>query len=127
MKKIYYNNQGWVCNRYPYKIPMLNENQFIEVTDEVYNETLHCKSHFAWRVIDGQLKQEQYEQLTTEEIKENLRNQREFECFPFINRGTLWYDKLTNEQINELNQWYQAWLDVTATYVIPNKPAWLKK
>ena len=63
--------------------------------------------------------------LSNEQILMNLRNQREVECFPIINRGKLWYDNLTTEQIAELNKWYNAWLDVTETKVIPNKPNWL--
>ena len=123
MNKIYYNNQGWICKRHPYNLPIENENQFVEVTDEDYKETLHCQEHFAWRLVNGQLVQEQYEQPTEEEIKENLREQREYECFPIINRGQLWYSRLTSTQISELNIWYQAWLDVTITKIVPLKPA----
>lgn len=63
--------------------------------------------------------------LSDEQILMNLRNQREVECFPIINRGKLWYDTLTTEQVTELDEWYNAWLDVTKTKVIPNKPNWL--
>lgn len=63
--------------------------------------------------------------LSDEQILMNLRNQREAECFPIINRGKLWYDNLTTEQIAELNEWYNAWLDVTETKVIPTRPSWL--
>lgn len=55
----------------------------------------------------------------------NLRYQREKTCFPYINRGYLWYNKLTDEQKEELDSWYQAWLDVTDTKVIPEIPEWL--
>lgn len=62
----------------------------------------------------------------TEEDELNLlRLQREEECFPYINRGELWYDNLTQEQRIELSVWYQAWLDVTETKIIPTKPSWL--
>lgn len=68
--------------------------------------------------------------LTNEEIIEQLREQREIECFPIINRGQLWYNTLTTEQVNELNQWYMAWLDLPNNYntnkTIPQKPSWLK-
>lgn len=56
---------------------------------------------------------------------EYLRSQREKACFPYVNRGSLWYNKLTDEQKEELDAWYQAWLDVTDTRVIPEKPEWL--
>ena len=54
-----------------------------------------------------------------------LRRMREKYCFSVINRGKIWYDTLSNEQIAELKDWYQAWLDVTDTMVEPAKPAWL--
>ena len=55
----------------------------------------------------------------------NLRTKREKECFPYINRGYLWYNKLTKAQKSELETWYQSWLDVTETKSIPNAPDWL--
>lgn len=55
-----------------------------------------------------------------------LREQREVECFAIINRGVLWYNTLTEQQKLELDKWYKAWLDVTETMVIPEKPSWLK-
>ena len=55
-----------------------------------------------------------------------LRQQREAECFPIINRGELWYDTLTSEQRTELQSFYRAWLDVTETKVVPTKPSWIK-
>jgi len=54
-----------------------------------------------------------------------LRSKREKICFPYVNRGYLWYSKLTAEQKNELDVWYQAWLDVTETKTIPDTPTWL--
>lgn len=63
---------------------------------------------------------------TQEEIIEELRQRREQECFSIINRGSLWYATLTDEQVEELNKWYQNWLDCTETLEIPKKPEWLK-
>ena len=61
------------------------------------------------------------------EIKQiNLRTLRERDCFPIINRGQLWYQTLTEDQLIELNKWYKDWLDVTKTLVIPTKPSWLE-
>lgn len=58
-------------------------------------------------------------------IKNRLRVRRNKECFSVINRGKLWYDKLTSEQYNELKIWYNDWLDVTSTMIIPKKPTWI--
>ena len=67
---------------------------------------------------------------TQEQIDENiiieLRRDREEQCFPIINRGILWYNELTAEQLDELEKWYKDWLDVTITKIIPEKPSWIK-
>ena len=57
---------------------------------------------------------------------EMLRGYRNEVCFTIINRGKIWYDTLTEEQIEELRIWYNAWLDVTNTNIIPEKPEWLR-
>lgn len=64
------------------------------------------------------------EQLEQKQLAD-LRLKRETECFPIINRGQLWYDTLTAQQTEELNTWYQSWLNVTKTREVPNKPEWL--
>jgi hypothetical protein len=58
--------------------------------------------------------------------KEELRDRRKLECYPIVNRGQVWYDTLTSEQRRELSSWYTAWLDVTETLEVPEKPFWLK-
>lgn len=60
-----------------------------------------------------------------EEQLERLRAERERVCFPVINRGAAWYARLTSEQKEELDVWYQAWLDVTETKVKPESPSWI--
>ena len=66
------------------------------------------------------------EEQLLQEKQQQLRKLREAECFALVNRGELWYNRLTEEQKTELEKWYQAWLDVTETLTIPNKPNWLK-
>lgn len=56
---------------------------------------------------------------------DELRFKREKACFPIINRGELWYSRLTADQKKELDAWYQAWLDVTDTKALPDTPTWL--
>jgi len=55
-----------------------------------------------------------------------LRQQREQECFPIINRGLLWHETLLEQQKYELRAWYAAWLDAPQTKHVPQKPMWLK-
>lgn len=66
------------------------------------------------------------QEINDERIVNELRIKRHKVCFPYINRGNLWYENLTADQKNELNAWYQAWLDVTTTKVVPKTPEWLK-
>ena len=63
--------------------------------------------------------------IIDEEYLQLLRDRRKNECFPIVDRGALWYDRLSMEQINELEDWYQAWLDVTETGVVPPLPEWV--
>ena len=56
---------------------------------------------------------------------QSLRKRRESECFTVINRGQLWYDTLATLQKLELGEWYAAWLTVTETLIVPDKPLWL--
>ena len=88
----------------------------------------HFEEHFAaYQVRDGTaaFDSEHDEALQTEAKKAEFRLRRETECFSVINRGQLWYDKLSKKKKEELEQWYQAWLDATNTGVVPEKPAWL--
>lgn len=74
-----------------------------------------------------------YRPFTEEEIKENLRFERQMLCFEIINRGEIFWsylwakysadEVLTKKQ--ELMNWYHAWLNVTDTKSIPEKPYWL--
>lgn len=81
----------------------------------------------AYKLVDGELELDnaKLSEVVTREEKNALRHRRQLECFPYINRGELWYNHLSTEQTEELNTWYQAWLDVTETKVVPDKPAWL--
>ena len=71
--------------------------------------------------------------LTKQQVFSHLRAKRDIDCFTIINRGELWYNKLTENQKQELSEWYQKWLDVTeetnkdenGNYIIPEKPNWL--
>lgn len=61
MKKIFYNNQGWVCQRYPYDLPIENENLYIEVSEQEYEKTMSSNAGMAWRVVKGKLEQAVYD------------------------------------------------------------------
>lgn len=56
---------------------------------------------------------------------EFLRAYRNDVCFSVINRGKLWYDTLSEVQLQELKVWYEEWLKVTSTKIIPTTPSWV--
>lgn len=92
------------------------------------NDLSHFEEHFtAYQVRDGTLVFDdiQAEAEQAQAAKDAYRKRREVECFPIIDRGRLWYDTLTEDQLSELKTWYQAWLDGTNTQTIPEKPEWL--
>ena len=92
------------------------------------NDLSHFEKHFtSYRMRDGTLVFDEGKdaQAQSEAAKAEYRRRRELECFPIINRGQLWYDTLSEGQLSELKNWYQAWLDGTNTQTIPEKPEWL--
>lgn len=80
------------------------------------------------KYIDGEIIYfEQFKKEALEEQRLNeLRYDRSTLCFSIINRGPNWHNRLTEAQAAELDEWYQAWLDVTETKTIPTKPEWIK-
>ena len=89
----------------------------------------HFLQHYnAYRIKNGTLffDEDQDKAIQFEAENEQLRDERNTECFSVINRGWLWYDSLSENQTKELRKWYQDWLDVTATHKKPEKPSWLK-
>ena len=55
-----------------------------------------------------------------------MRNIRRLCVFTIINRGALWYETLTEDQVSDLKSWYLAWLEYPSTGVIPPTPVWLE-
>ena len=118
-----------LCNNQGYVQSFAFIGALVEGIDTLEPEDMDLFMHqfYAFQLKDGKLVYDptEYEKVQTEEQKENLRIRRETECFSVINRGQLWYEGITLSQLLELRQWYKAWLDVTTTLVVPDKPKWL--
>lgn len=113
--KIYITSNGYVksCN-----FPLADIE--MEITDDRLNKICSYNTYQNWRYIDGD--------FILEDLLDdyNLRLHREDKCFRILdNRSVLWFNNLNAEQTTELNEWYQAWLNVTETKIIPIKPNWL--
>jgi len=90
----------------------------------------HFMEHFSAYKVKGNLPDfdsEEDNKIETENTKQALRQRRQTECFSYVNRGQLWYATLSVKQIAELTLWYKAWLNVTETMSVPERPAWLEE
>ena len=99
----------------------------VEIPDP--EDAAHFAEHFAaYKVCDGtaSFDKERHASQEQEQKKEALRQQRETECFAVINRGQLGYEGVSIPQLLELRSWYKAWLNVTETLVVPERPSWLE-
>lgn len=70
---IKYNKDGWVCDRYPYNLKDYHGE--LEVSDEVFNETRYSEQYYAWRVVNGNLVKQKYEDkiwTTDERLQERI-------------------------------------------------------
>ena len=118
---------------------LMNENKEIIKDDFSYFDGALSMADEKYKIVNGYngalyleeyTQSEEYkqkkEQWDSEHQLKDLRNIREINCFSIINRGYLWYSQLSEQQLVELDNWYNAWLDVTKTRIIPQKPIWLK-
>lgn len=66
--------------------------------------------------------------ITKNDLKDlqHMRNVRNHVCFTIINRGQLWYEELSHNQLEQLKKWYQDWLDFPQTLKVPIAPDWLE-
>ena len=117
MPKIRINKNGWVTGP---NIPSSEEDTEMEVSSEIFGKLGQIPFTKNWRYVNGEFVLEDLMDDNT------LRSRRQKECFNIIdNRSQLWYNHLTDAQKQELDGWYEAWLSVTETHVIPVKPDWL--
>lgn len=123
--KLHLDSNNYVIG---YTLSCLNYDQLdgVEYVGEVIPADFasNCKNY---QYIDGQLVLDADKVAEENAAKElaDLRHQREQLCFSYIDRSALWYNKLTTDQKEELNEWYDAWLNVTETRVVPETPEWL--
>ena len=138
--KLQYDKDGWVCGNFPMYLPLAASVGSIEIDRVQYDKIWDVQEYHAWKVVDGKIVESKYMMLQdAAEVQQaiefdqaecelyDIRYRREIECFSIINRGQLWYKGLAQEQLAELEAWYKAWLNATATKDIPDMPKWLKE
>ena len=110
-------------------------DKYYEVVAEFSNGGKTVKEIIETPAIPAKEAYDEYEDIqvyvpyTAEELAEikraDIRRRRVLECFSVINRGKLWYDRLTVAEEIELTDWYNAWLDAPETLTVPVRPAWI--
>lgn len=60
-----------------------------------------------------------------DEQKNIIRRLRKNRVFPIINRSQMWFNSLSEQQKQDIQIWYQQWLDAPNTLIMPKRPNWL--
>ena len=103
MKKIYYDKKtGYLCNRYPKDIEKTDDSPFIEVEDEIEEQTYAVEYGKFWKVVDGSLIiGDDVETQATQEYKDLVRSNEINEYRQYLNNTDYVITKLNEAKIED--------------------------
>ena len=103
MKKIYYDKKtGYLCNRYPKDIEKTDDSPFIEVEDEIEEQTYAVEYGKFWKVVDGSLViGDDVETQATQEYKDLVRYNEINEYQQYLNDTDYVITKLNEAKIED--------------------------
>ena len=103
MKKIYYDKKtGYLCNRYPKNIEKTDDSPFIEVEDELEEQTYAVEYGKFWKVVDGSLViGDDIETQATQEYKDLVRSNEINEYQQYLNDTDYVITKLNEAKIED--------------------------
>lgn len=103
MKKIYYDKKtGYLCNRYPKDIEKTDDSPFIEVEDELEEQTYAVEFGKFWKVVDGSLViADDIETQATQEYKDLVRSNEINEYQQYLNDTDYVITKLNEAKIED--------------------------
>ena len=103
MKKIYYDKEtGYLCNRYPKGIEKTDDSPFIEVEDELEDQTYCAEYGKAWKVINGSLViADDIETQETQEYKDFIKRNEINECKQYLAQTDYVISKLNEAKIED--------------------------
>ena len=103
MKKVYYDKKtGYLCNRYPKNIEKIEDSPFIEVEDEIEEQTYTVEFGKFWKVVDGSLViADDVETQATQEYKDLVRNNQINEYQQYLNDTDYVITKLNEAKIED--------------------------
>ena len=105
MKKVYYDKEtGYLCNRYPKDIEQTNDSPFIEVDDELENQTYSVEYGKFWKVVDSSLViGDDIETQATQEYKDFVKNNLLCEYKQYLNDTDYVITKLNEANLEDEN------------------------
>lgn len=103
MKKVYYDKKtGYLCNRYPKDIEKTDDSPFIEVDDELEEQTYAVEYGKFWKVVDGSLViGDDIETQATQEYKDLVRSNEINEFRQYLNDTDYVITKLNEAKIED--------------------------
>lgn len=103
MKKVYYDKKtGYLCNRYPKDIEKTDDSPFIEVEDEIEEQTYAVEYGKFWKVVDGSLViGDDIETQATQEYKDLVRSNEINEYRQYLNDTDYVITKLNEAKIED--------------------------
>ena len=103
MKKVYYDKKtGYLCNRYPKNIEKTEDSPFIEVEDELEEQTYAVEFGKFWKVVDGSLViGDDIETQATKEYKDLVRSNQINEYRQYLNDTDYVITKLNEAKIED--------------------------
>ena len=103
MKKVYYDKKtGYLCNRYPKDIEKTDDSPFIEVEDDIEEQTYAVEYGKFWKVVDGSLViGDDVETQATQEYKDLVRSNEINEYRQYLNDTDYVITKLNEAKIED--------------------------
>lgn len=103
MKKVYYDKKtGYLCNRYPKDIEKTDDSPFIEVEDDIEEQTYAVEYGKFWKVVDGSLViGDDIEAQATQEYKDLVRYNEINEYQQYLNDTDYVITKLNEAKIED--------------------------
>ena len=103
MKRIYYDKEtGYLCNRYPKDIEKTDDSPFIEVEDELEDQTYCAEYGKAWKVINGSLViADDIETQETQEYKDFIKRNEINEYKQYLAQTDYVISKLNEAKIED--------------------------
>ena len=103
MKKVYYDKKtGYLCNRYPKDIEKTDDSPFIEVEDDIEEQTYAVEYGKFWKVVDGSLViGDDIETQATQEYKDLVRYNEINEYQQYLNSTDYVITKLNEAKIED--------------------------